>query len=85
MHVHLRMDSANCWLPQKVTDALSHLFAMNALEKSDVLPFYKVYDGPVIRTNMNMNVDVGNGRYGRGQNHFQKSSCCRLETDHVLR
>jgi hypothetical protein len=61
MHVHLRMDSANCWLPQKVTDALSHLFAMNALEKSDVLPFYKVYDGPVIRTNMNMNVDVGNG------------------------
>ena len=62
MHVHLRMDSAHCWLPQKVTDALSHLFAMNALEKSDVLPFYKVYDGPVIRTNMNMNVDVGDGR-----------------------
>ena len=46
-------------LPQKVTDALTHLFASNALEKSNLLFIHTPNEGkPVLKTNMNMEINI---------------------------
>ena len=49
-------------LPQKVTDALTHLFASNALEKSNLLFIHTPNEGkPVLKTNMNMEINIMHG------------------------